>query len=125
MKTAGEKLYDACRLWNAADFVPWLDAPIDLRDQVDKIAASFAASLTGTAIPWAPISSAPRDGVLLLWFPDLKDQEAQFGYWHTYEDAPWCPGEWRDRDNSEEFIRGDDARVHPTHWAPPVAGPTQ
>jgi len=72
---------------------------------------------------WKPIDSAPRDGVILLWFPDLKEQEAQFGYWHVYEDAPWYPGEWRDRDNSEEFIRGDNARVHPTHWSPTLEGP--
>lgn len=76
-----------------------------------------------TSAHWNAIDTAPRDGVILLWFPDLKDQEAQFGYWHIYEDAPWYPGEWRDRDNSEEFIRGDNARVHPTHWAPPIAGP--
>lgn len=84
---------------------------------------TFAEPVQSDTSSWRPIESAPRDGVILLWFPDLTGQEAQFGYWHVYEDAPWCPGEWRDRDNSEEFIRGDDARVHPTHWAPAIEGP--
>ena len=104
---------------NKSEWLASRGGPVSVPDELPDARREQAG------VQWRPIETAPRDGVILLWFPDLKEQEAQFGYWHVYEDAPWYPGEWRDRDNSEEFIRGDDARVHPTHWAPAIGGPLQ
>ena len=69
MKTSGEKLYDACRLWNLTEFVPWLDAPIELRDQMDKIADTFSASLSGSPVPCSPHMSAEETELI-----DLLDE---------------------------------------------------
>lgn len=75
---------------------------------------------------WQPIDTSPYKGVIMLWFPDFKGAEAQFGYWHVYEDAPWTLGQWRDRDNGEPFKTGGPTgcEVFPTSWMPIPAPPS-
>jgi hypothetical protein len=71
---------------------------------------------------WQPIETAPKDGVLLLWFPDM---------------AIWIAGPWRGiwSNLCEEWVihtpysAGEKAIVasalpQPTHWMPLPAAPT-
>lgn len=109
MKSLGEKLYDACRLWNLADFVPWDEAPDVLRTQLEMIAVSYTARLSEPS--WRPIDSAPKDGSLILACQRPDDGPLWFKAWEQWK-APqtisWrgfhvnAPGKrcWRDAKGS-------------------------
>ena len=71
---------------------------------------------------WQPISTAPKDADLLLWFPNHRG--AVRGKWNTDQYAKKPRPYWT---SDSEFLWGKSmARAHqPTHWMPLPAPPTK
>lgn len=96
------------------------------RDRLARAITAYLAALspgsTGSAEGWQDISTAPKDGTIIVWSP-MGGGKVFFAQWDDNRYATTPKPYWR---FSDERIWGTTAvrKAQPTHWRPLPAPPS-